>query len=426
MEQLSLHGTAMTLLELNSLVKAAVSGALPDLYWVIAEIAELKLNQKGHCYMDLVEKEDNRTIAQMKATVWAYEYRTLSRKFETSAKTPLKQGIKALLQVAVNFHEVYGLSLNIKDIDPAYTVGETELRKKEIVERLRKEGIIDLNRGISLPLVPQRIAIISSPTAAGYGDFTEHLEKNPYGYKFYHTIFPALMQGEDSEKSVLAAFDAIEKQKDNFDVAALIRGGGSAADLGCFDNYAIAARIARFSLPVITGIGHEKDDTISDIVAHTKMKTPTAVAEFLISGVGGFAERISALEGSVGLYAARLLSDSSNVLNLLTRRFTLLAAHVFTVPQGRLDELGNRLSAGLKQFFQIKTGRLAAAEQAVRLLDPAKVLERGYSITRYKGKALKDSSIVPNGAIIITELYKGRLGSIVSGQGGTDGKTEGA
>jgi len=416
----------MTLLELNSLVKAAVSGALPDLYWVIAEIAELKLNQKGHCYMDLVEKEDNRTIAQMKATVWAYEYRTLSRKFETSAKTPLKQGIKALLQVAVNFHEVYGLSLNIKDIDPAYTVGETELRKKEIVERLRKEGIIDLNRGISLPLVPQRIAIISSPTAAGYGDFTEHLEKNPYGYKFYHTIFPALMQGEDSEKSVLAAFDAIEKQKDNFDVAALIRGGGSAADLGCFDNYAIAARIARFSLPVITGIGHEKDDTISDIVAHTKMKTPTAVAEFLISGVGGFAERISALEGSVGLYAARLLSDSSNVLNLLTRRFTLLAAHVFTVPQGRLDELGNRLSAGLKQFFQIKTGRLAAAEQAVRLLDPAKVLERGYSITRYKGKALKDSSIVPNGAIIITELYKGRLGSIVSGQGGTDGKTEGA
>jgi len=420
-EQLSLHKPALSLSELNSLIHAAIANALPDLYWVIAEIAECKCNQKGHCYLDLVEKEEHKTVAQIRATIWSYEYRTLSRKFEAAAKTELKQGIKVLLLAAVNFHEIYGLSLNIKDIDPAYTAGEMAIRKREIIERLRREGIIDLNKDLNLPLVPQRVAVISSPTAAGYGDFTGQLEKNQHGYRFYHTIFPALMQGEGAEKSVLAALDSISAQKERFDVAVIIRGGGSVADLSCFDNYAIAARIARLALPVITGIGHDKDDTVVDMVAHTKLKTPTAVAEFLISGVRSFDERLSGIESGIGLYAERLLSGASSSLNALIHRLLLSASHIITAPQSRLDALGKSLTGCLKQYFQLGEKRLSAAEQAVRLLDPENVLKRGYSITRYNGKSVKDASILSNGDIIMTELHSGFISSTVDRQGEDNG-----
>lgn len=413
MEQLSLHKPAMSLFELNSLIHSAIDNALTDVYWIVAEIAECKTNVKGHCYLDLVEKEDNKTIAQIRATIWSYEYRTLSRKFEAAAKTSLKQGIKVLLLAAVNYHEVYGLSLNIKDIDPAYTVGEMALRKREIIDRLRREGIIDLNKEIALPLVPQRIAVISSPTAAGYGDFIEHLQSNPYGYKFYHTIFPALMQGDDAEKSVIAALDNIDKIKENFDLAVIIRGGGSIADLSCFDNYAIAARIAKFKLPVITGIGHEKDDTVADMVAHTKMKTPTAVAEFLISGLRGFEERIAGLENSICTYADKLLSEAGHLLNSLAQRLSALSARVTAGPLNYLSGLEQKLRLHLRQYMTHKENRLASIEQAVRHLDPVNVLRRGYSITRLNGQAIKDTLQVEDGDIIEIELFKGRVRSKV-------------
>jgi exodeoxyribonuclease VII large subunit len=403
----------MSLFELNSLIHSAIDNALTDVYWIVAEIAECKTNVKGHCYLDLVEKEDNKTIAQIRATIWSYEYRTLSRKFEAAAKTSLKQGIKVLLLAAVNYHEVYGLSLNIKDIDPAYTVGEMALRKREIIDRLRREGIIDLNKEIALPLVPQRIAVISSPTAAGYGDFIEHLQSNPYGYKFYHTIFPALMQGDDAEKSVIAALDNIDKIKENFDLAVIIRGGGSIADLSCFDNYAIAARIAKFKLPVITGIGHEKDDTVADMVAHTKMKTPTAVAEFLISGLRGFEERIAGLENSICTYADKLLSEAGHLLNSLAQRLSALSARVTAGPLNYLSGLEQKLRLHLRQYMTHKENRLASIEQAVRHLDPVNVLRRGYSITRLNGQAIKDTLQVEDGDIIEIELFKGRVRSKV-------------
>ena len=411
----------MTLFELNSLIHSAIDNVLPDVYWIVAEIAECKTNVKGHCYLDLVEKEDNKTIAQIRATIWSYEYRTLSRKFEAAAKTNLKQGIKVLLLAAVNYHEVYGLSLNIKDIDPAYTVGEMALRKREIIEQLRREGIIDLNKDLSLPLVPQRIAVISSPTAAGYGDFIEHLESNQYGYKFYHTIFPALMQGDDAEKSVIAALDGIDKINENFDLVVIIRGGGSIADLSCFDNYAIAARIARFKLPVITGIGHEKDDTVADIVAHSKMKTPTAVAEFLISGIRSFEERISGLENSICTYADKLLSEAGHLLNSLAQRLSIISGHITAGPINQLNGLEQKMRLHLRQYMTHKENRLASIEQAVRHLDPVNVLKRGYSITRLRGQAIKDTLQVADGDIIETELFRGSVRSKVQKGGAASG-----
>ena len=285
--------TTYSLYELNNIIKSAIGYALPDTYWVVAEIADIKLNQKGHCYLELVEKEDSKIIAQVKANIWAYEYRKLSLKFQAVTNESLRPGMKVLLLVAVTFHEVYGLSLNVKDIDPSYTMGEMALKKREVIERLTKEGLMELNKSLSLPIVPQRIAVISSPTAAGYGDFFDHLDNNPYGYKFIHILFPALMQGAEAEQSIISALRKVRQKRDLFDVLVIIRGGGSVIDLNCFDSYNLASQVAQLPLPVITGIGHEKDDTVVDMTAHTKMKTPTAVAEFLISGLRSFEENVT-------------------------------------------------------------------------------------------------------------------------------------
>ncbi|MGO9378582.1 MAG: exodeoxyribonuclease VII large subunit [Dissulfurispiraceae bacterium] len=422
MEQLPLNRPTLTLFELNSLIHSAISQALPDLYWVVAEIAESKCNQKGHCYLDLVEKEELKTIAQTRATIWAYEYRTLSRKFELATKTPIRPGIKVLLLVAVSYHEAYGLSLNVKDIDPTYTLGEMALRKKEIIDRLRKEGVIDLNKDLPLPLVPQNIAIISSPTASGYGDFIDQLEKNPYGYKFTHVLFPALMQGGETEGSIIKAFTMIEELRSDFDIVVVIRGGGSVADLSSFDSYPLARRIASFPLPVITGIGHEKDDTVADIVAHTKMKTPTAVAEFLISGVRSFEEKIIGFDNTLHVLSERLLGDAAYSLNSLARRLSLVPSHITVAPMNHLNSIEKTIKGDVRQYLQHKQSKLDAIDQAVRLLNPANVLKRGYSITRHNGKALIDASVVCKGDVIETLLYQGLITSIAEDITKNDGQ----
>ena len=422
MEQLSLHKPALTLFEFNSRIRSVIGNALPDLYWVIAEIAESKCNQKGHCYLDLVEKEDHKTVAQIRATIWSYEYRALSRKFEAAAKTPMKQGMKVLLLVAVSFHEVYGLSLNVKDINPAYTMGEMALRRKEIIERLRREGVIDLNKELPLPLVPQRIAVISSPTAAGYGDFVDQLGRNPYGFRFAQTLFPAVMQGNDAEGSIVAALDKIEKNRRKFDVVVIIRGGGSVADLSTFDSYPLASRIAVFPLPVITGIGHEKDDTVADMVAHTKMKTPTAVAEFLISGVRSFEEKITSIENRLRLYSEGLLGDAARALNSLAQRLSLIPSHIMTAPLNHLKSLEHNLRISIRRYMQSKQNMLSAMDQALRLLDPANVLKRGYSITRLNGRVVKVAERLSDGDIIDSELFSGIVRSIVDKNRRHDGQ----
>lgn len=405
---------ALTLFELNSIIKAAINDTLPDTYWIIAEIAEAKVNQKGHCYLELVEKEEDKTIAQVKAAIWAYEYRKLSQKFQKAANEPLRQGMKILFLAAVTFHEVYGLSLNIKDIDPAYTMGEMALKKKEVIERLKKEGLLDLNKQLPLPLVPQKIAVISSPTAAGYGDFIKQLDNNGYGYSFTHILFPAMMQGAETEKSIISALNRVKKYKYLFDAVIIIRGGGSAVDLNCFDSYPIAAQIARFPLPVITGIGHEKDDTVADMTAHTKMKTPTAVAEFLISGLSSFEERILTIQNRLVSYTEGFLKDKRFKLNANIQRLTFIPGKMTASAQNRLLIFQKDLAGHLRQLFQTHGSRLEGSEQAVRLLDPSNLLRRGYSLTRFKGKIIKDAALLKNGALITTNLYKGTVTSIVT------------
>ena len=402
-----------SLFELNNVIKNLISSALPDAYWVIGEIADTKLNQRGHCYLELVEKEENRIIAQMKANIWAYEYRKLSLKFQAATNESLQPGMKVLLLVAVNFHEVYGLSLNVKDIDPAYTMGEMALKKKEVIERLTKEGIIALNKDLSLPVVPQRIAVISSPTAAGYSDFFDHLDNNPYGYRFIHVLFPALMQGAEAEESIIAALRKVNLNKALFDVLVIVRGGGSVIDLNCFDSYGIASRVAKFPLPVITGIGHEKDDTVVDMTAHTKMKTPTAVAEFLVSGLRSFEENITEIQARVVKQTNGLISDKSHSLATLAQSLNYISLRLTSSLSGKIEIMEKDLSGHSRMFLQKTRAGLDNFERVIRLLDPVNVLRRGYSITHHKGKTLKDASCLHHGDHIYTTLFSGVIKSRV-------------
>ncbi|MBF0558209.1 MAG: exodeoxyribonuclease VII large subunit [Nitrospirae bacterium] len=410
---------AFSLYELNTAIKSAISAVFPEACWVTAEIAELKCNQRGHCYLELVEKMDDKTIAQSKATIWAYEYRKLINKFQSATNETLRPGMKIMFLAAVNYHEVYGLSLNIRDIDPAYTLGEMALKRKEVIERLRKEGLLDMNKNLRLPTVPQRIAVISSPTAAGHGDFFNQLDTNPYGYKFMHILFPVVVQGPDAGGSIIAALLKVRKYRHLFDVVVIIRGGGSAVDLSCFDAYELAAQIASCPLPVITGIGHEKDDTVADIVAHTRMKTPTAVAEFLISGLRSFEDGINDLRRRVKTYSEKLLLDLNYRLNSLARHLAYIPGRAVSSRLNKLLLLQSRTINSAKQRLQKGSHALDTMEQALRLLDPANVLKRGYSITSHNGKPLKDSSAVGEGEVIETTLFKGSIVSITRKQRGT-------
>ncbi|MCX8030665.1 MAG: exodeoxyribonuclease VII large subunit [Thermodesulfovibrionales bacterium] len=423
----------LTLYELTLLIKETIDITFSEYYWVIAEISELRLNQKGHCYLELIEKRDDIIVAQVRGNIWAYDYRRLSLKFFNETGEALKEGIKMLFLVSVNFHEVYGLSFNIKDLDPTYTLGEMTRKKRETIFKLQQEGLIDLNKALSLPLVPQRIAIVSSPTAAGYVDFVDHLRKNEYGYAFYTKLFSAIMQGEEAEQSIINSIRKIKKEKSFFDLVVIVRGGGSQVDLSCFDSYKIASEIAKFPLPVITGIGHEKDDTVADMVAHTKMKTPTAVAEFIISGIRSFEERILEFRKQVIRSAEHILKDQNYKLNNTINKLIKSTQHILNTNKNKMELFIHRLLSShrvniarkdnklylIQKNLQLAInhllirhkGKLDNLEKALHLLDPSNILKRGYSITYFRNKSLKDTSKLENGFIITTKLYKGILES---------------
>jgi exodeoxyribonuclease VII large subunit len=425
----------LTLSELNAAIKATLEIAFSESVWVISEISEIRCNSRGHCYLELVEREEEKTISQIRANIWAYTFRNLSSKFKEATGETLQQGMKVLLQVNVTFHEVYGLSLNVKDIDPTYSLGEMAKKKREVIERLTKEGFIDLNKKIPLPLVPQRIAIISSKTAAGYGDFIDHIDDNPYGYKIFHTLHQALMQGQEAEASILSSLDHVRRQKTLYDAVVIIRGGGSQVDLSCFDTYRLAVEVAKFPLPVITGIGHQRDDTVVDMVSHTKLKTPTAVADFLLSGMSIFEERLLDAQSTLTERAKEFLREEGYSLQYLiqtvqhmvkdrlhgeTKR-TESALHrlihgstqIVDGDNNKLTLDVNKLMSGVKILFQGHESKIRNFEQAIRLLDPVNILKRGFSITYLHEKAIKDRNELQKGNLIRTKFFRGSVKSKV-------------
>jgi len=344
----------LTLSELQSQVKDSLEEAFSGPIWVIAEISEMTVNRSGHCYLDLVETEQgtDTVIARCRATIWSYTFRILRPYFETTTGQAFSEGLKVLLQVKVEYHEVYGFSLNIRDIDPVYTLGDLARQRREIIRRLEEDGVLEMNKDLELPIVPQRIAIISSPTAAGLQDFLDQLHNNPHMFVFYTKLFPALMQGSEAPRSIMNALDLIYEYEELFDAVVIIRGGGAQLDLACFDQYELAFNVAQFPLPVITGIGHDKDDTVVDLVAHTRMKTPTAVAEFLISGALQFSQELNELEKHFTELVSDQLDENKTRLNNAADQLNRMVIQLIVTQQNRLNiariQLANRSEVFMK------------------------------------------------------------------------------
>ena len=428
--------TPLSLYELNALVRQSVRLSMPDAYWVQAELSDVRTNYSGHCYLEFVQKDpkSNALLAKARGIVWSNVFRELKPYFERETGQAFVAGLKVLVRVTVDFHELYGYSLTVSDIDPTYTLGDMAKRRREILQRLEEEGVLTLNKELELPELTQRIAVISSPTAAGYGDFCDQLERNAFGFVFYTKLFPAVMQGEQVEASIIRALNRINAGHGRWDVVVIIRGGGATSDLSGFDTYELATNCAQFPIPIITGIGHERDDTVIDKVAHTRVKTPTAAAEFLINHLRETADRLEAyasffyqevpewfgqqkerLERWVARIPARVQMRIQNE----GFRQERLVKRVHLAWQARLMretyrlQLDGRLNVALQSRLQREGGRLQLLEQQVKAASPELLLQKGYSITLKNGKAVTDASALHPGDEVVTRVAKGEFKSKV-------------
>lgn len=427
---------AYTLKELNAMVRDAIETELPDEYWVQAELAECR-ESRGHCYMELIEKDElnNTPIARSSAKCWKSTWNVVRPYFERETGQRLHAGMKVLLKVYAQFHEAFGFSWIVTDIDPTYTLGDMARRRQEIIAHLKAEGVFDLNRELYMPLFPQRIAVISSATAAGYGDFCNQLADNPYGFYFSTQLFEATMQGEATEQSIIQALNRIYLSVNSFDVVVIIRGGGATSDLSCFDSLPLAENVANFPLPVITGIGHDRDESIIDMVAHTNVKTPTAAAALLISYLKDVLDAINQAEATITRRVRSQLEMEKLRLNRITSILPRLFPTIKARQETRLDALYNRISSHVGQTLLTYNARLITLEQKLplvavqristekhrlaimeeksKLLDPTLLLSRGYSITLKDGKAVRDPKSLTSGDEIVTRLEKGTIKSII-------------
>lgn len=410
-----LSTASLSLLELNSLVRRSLEQCLPDEYWVQAELSDVRSNSTGHCYLEFIQKDprSNNMIAKARGMIWNNIFRLLKPYFEETTGQLFTSGIKVLVKVTVQFHELYGYSLTVLDIDPTYTLGDMARRRREILLQLEEEGVLTLNKELEMPLLTQRIAVVSSATAAGYGDFCHQLQHNSGGFFFYTELFPAMMQGNQVEESVLAALDRINARVNEFDVVVIIRGGGATSDLSGFDTYLLAAACAQFPLPIITGIGHERDDTVLDSVAHTRVKTPTAAAELLIHRMTEVAEHLEELSLRLQQGADTMLEQEWRKLETLQTRIPNLVHRKLTDARFALLSARKDLSQVTQSYMSRQRHRLQLLQQRIADASPDQLLKRGYSITLKNGKAVTDAASLKPGDEIVTRLSKGEIHSVV-------------
>ena len=449
----------LSLTELQLLIRDSIYLSLPDTYWVIAEISELKENYAGHCYLELIEKQsDEKNVkARIKAIIWNKRYGFLKSYFENITGESIREGIKILVKVKIEYHELYGLSLVITGMDPSFTIGEMALKRQQVIKRLEQEGVFTMNKDIEFPDVPQRIAIISSKSAAGFSDFIQHLTENKYGYIFYTALIETVMQGKETEQSVINALDRIALNQHLFDLVVIIRGGGSQTDLSWFDSYNIAYHVTQFPLPVITGIGHDKDLSVTDMVASKALKTPTAVADFIIESVAE-AERKLIVMGSEIQDLARLIIENNRNLVENLRINLIPAARIYhsnvksklanqiiaavNVVKGYINRAGlinerqssllftavrsisllkeiqlDRIRLNMVSLTQncliLNSKRLDGLENTLFILDPENVLKRGYTITSLNGRILKKMDRLEADDLIDTRFSDGSVRSKV-------------
>ena len=419
-----------TLRQLNMMVRDAIDTELPDEYWVEAELSECRENG-GHCYMELIEKNEhsNTPVARASAKCWRQTWLMVKPYFERTTGQPLRAGMKVLLKVYAQFHETYGFSWIVSDIDPTYTIGDMARKRQEIIRQLKEEGVFDLQRELSIPTFAKRIAVISAQNAAGYGDFCRQLEDNEYGFRFEVTLFPAIMQGEQVEQSIIAALNAIyaaisnwqlaigQEQTANsqqpFDVVVIIRGGGATADLSGFDTLALAENVAQFPLPVITGIGHDRDESILDMVANTRVKTPTAAAALLIDNLLRVLERLDDASQRIANAISQRLARQHYQLSILNSQLSTLALRIVSEQRHRIETIGNRLPIAIERRMTAQKHLIAQMELKLQGFDPQLLLSRGYSITLKDGTAVRDPKQLKPGDEIETRVEHGTILSVV-------------
>jgi len=405
----------LTLSQLNTRIGREIKNAFPATCWVMAETSDVRINN-GHCYLELVEKNPagNGLIAKARGYIWANTFGLLKPYFEQTTGRSFASGLKILINVSIDFHPVYGYGLNICDMDPTYTLGDLQARRQAILRQLEEEGILTLNKELTMPCLPQRIAVISSATAAGYEDFCRHLTDNRQAFVFYPRLFPAVMQGEQTESSIILALDRIFEYKDLFDVVVIIRGGGATSDLAAFDAYELAANCAQFPLPIITGIGHERDDTVLDFIAFYRAKTPTAVADFLIEQMEETASGLFDCQESIRKNALDILDSSNEQLKILTAHLPLFAGTMLEGKQALLGMLRLKIRNSASQMILTQESRLKEKESFFRLSSPDYILAKGYSITLKNGKAVKSAKELSPGDRIETVLAEGKIESVVN------------
>ena len=426
----------LSLFELNSLVADVINTTMSRSYWVEAELSEVREN-RGHCYMELIEKNENSNvpIARASAKCWSNIWSAIKPYFIRITGQQIRAGMKVMLQVHAQFHPQYGFSWIVDDINPEYTMGDMMRKRQEIIRQLKEEGVYDLQKELSLPLFAQRIAVISSATAAGYGDFCNQLENNEVGLYFHVELFPAIMQGDNVESSIIASLNHINNREEEFDCVVIIRGGGATADLSGFDTLGLAENVANFPLPIITGIGHERDESILDMVSYRRVKTPTAAAAYLINHLTSTLIRVENAQSTIIDYVKKALEIENMRIKHIGAQIPVLFSIVRTKQEARLESLFQRLFTASKELMKQSDflllslqqrvqpavrGRLSSEhhrldvlEHRARLLDPTLLLKRGYSITLHNGKAIHNANDLKIGDTITTLLEIGQIESKV-------------
>ena len=406
----------MTLYELNHIVRSVLESSLDEEYWVEGEFADASVGFGGHFYGEMVQKDGQgrNIVARARVTCWARNYNIISLRFQKETGETLRRGLHVKLLVKVTFHEQYGYALNILDVDSAFTLGDMAKRRKEILSQLQQDGIINDNKELPLPSLLKHIAVVSSAGAAGYGDFCNQLEQNDYGLYFHHHLFPAVMQGVNVEESVMTALASIADEANRWDCVVIIRGGGATGDLSDFDSYPLAAAVAQMPIPVIVGIGHERDETVLDFVAHTRVKTPTAAAAFLIDNGAQQLSRLDDIQNRMIQGVSLLCERQQRIIEQLTVRLTSAPSKRLLTEQHHLEILQNRCMQAAKFVLQNAKLRLVNLETRYAALDPVLQLKRGFSLTyTASGQLLRSTKDLHQGELIITRLADGTVKSEV-------------
>ena len=379
-----------SLKELCDWIQEIVENDLPNRYWVCAEIASMSV--RGHCYMELVEKAENGILAaKVRATCWSNVYHLLSAYFLQETGQSLHTGLQVMLEVSVEYHAVYGLSLNVWNIDPTYTLGDLAKQRQATIQQLTEDGVMDLQKALQIPSLPRRVAVISSADAAGYGDFCDQLKHNRFGFKFHVQLYPAVVQGDTAARSVVQTLNSIAALEEEWDVVVIIRGGGASTDMSCFDDYNLASHCAQFPLPIIAGIGHTRDVSVVDMVVHTSVKTPTAAAEWLIERVAEQVERVGSL-------MLRLQRATQNAVSREKNRLLLYEQQIFNAVRGKAVRERGKLDLWMK---------------TIELHSPERIFKMGYSLTMVNGKMVRSQSEVNEGDVLETHLHDGVIQSVV-------------